>query len=268
MPSVFSYVNVYPQAKDLTLLEWELHPQFKETAPYTFVVQFSRSGSPIGTDWVDIATVVDGYRALYSFSDTIRRNYAVNEEEFYRIKLTTSDSNVYYSNAYPAWGALDRADRLKIREMYRQECLRLRKQVGSNGLLLKRRHWGKISTNPAIIDEDTKEILDPLNSVTFDTHFEGGYYKPIEYWVEYLPNTLKKIRITEPTTSDTKIETVKGLAWPAPRSMDIWVNCTTAVRYQVEDATIMTRIRHMAVTYTLRLRELPTTDIAYDIPLE
>jgi len=267
MAFVFGSLSVYPQLVNMSLIEWSLHPQFNRPGPYNFTVQFSRAGTPDAEDWTDLITVQDDNKAIYSFTDEFRRNWSVPTHWFYRIKLELPNGNqgeYYVSHAEPSWGSLGRQDVLQVREMYRQACLKLRKRAGSKGLLFKRKNWGIVTDTR---DPDTDEVIDTGSLVDYGVGFVGGYYYPVEYWLEMRAGETREISQNDTGTTDNVVLFCKGLAWPIPRTNDFWHDCTTGKRYYIGQITTTTRMRHQAVTLTIGISEAPATDSLYSVPL-
>ncbi len=264
MADVFTKLQVYPQRTDYTMVEWELHPDFSDPGPYTYTVQFSRSGVQTGDDWVDVSTVVNSSHNLINTIDTKQRAWSTVEQGFYRIKLVTG-SGTYYSYVEATFGSLDREDKLTLRELFRQQCLRFTKQVGSKGQLFRRRYWG---TRAATVDPDTEEVLNPNSTEDYGTGFVGGYWPPFTFWVEFLPGSSTKIQKDTIGTTNNVQERARCLAWPLPRTNDVWIDCTDGSRYIINEVTIEVEIRGYPVVALLDLRKAPPTDIIYSIPVD
>lgn len=264
MADVFTKVQVYPQRPDYTMIEWELHPDFNDPGTYTYTIQFSRSGVQDGDDWVDIGTVVNASHNLIQTVDTQQRSWSTVEQGFYRIKLVTG-AGTYYSYVEATFGSLDRGDKLKLRELFRQQCLRFTKQVGSKGQLFRRRYWG---VRASTVDPDTEEVLNPNKTEDYGTGFVGGYWPPFTFWLEFQIGTTTKITQESIGTVNDVHEHARCLAWPLPRSNDIWVDCTSGNRYFINSVTMEVEIRGFPVVAMLDIRLAPPTDIIYSLPVE
>jgi len=263
---VFKSVSVYPISPTQTQIYWEFTPgEFLPAAPLVLTLEMSRSGHD---EWGTVR-ILDPYDpTVGEIVDTSQRSWSTNETWFYRIKIVGTDGTVY-SSAEPSWGSLPRADRLKMREMYRQECLR-RKFTGSKGILFKRKHWGIeaefASTNAggqSIIDPDTGDILNHQSVTGKGTAFNGGYYTPVVYWLDLSAGETRKISQSETGTTDNFTLAASGMAFPLPRSKDVWQDCTSGKRYFIEAVTPKTKIRHVPVVVELALKEIPFSDVAY-----
>lgn len=264
---VFKSVSVYPISPTQTQIFWEFTPgESLPAGPLTLTLEMSRSGHD---EWGAVRELDPYDPTVGQIVDTAQRAWSVSEIWFYRIKIEGSDGTVY-SQAEPAWGSLPRGDRLKMREMYRQECLR-KKFTGSKGLLFKRKHWGiepeyarTDQGGQGIIDPDTGEVLDPQNDTGKGTDFNGGYYTPVTYWLDLSAGEKRKIAVNSDLgTTDNFALVGAGMAMPLPRSRDIWQDCTSGKRYIIDEVINKTKIRHIPITVDLVLKELPFTDVGY-----
>jgi len=262
---IFDSVSVYPVSPTLTKVRWTFLSPIELTAgPYTLYVEMSRS---VTDNWDVVGTLESYDLSVLEFYDTTQRSWATNEVWFYRIRMNSSVST-YVSRAEPAWGSLDRKDRLTLREMNRQECLRLTKKVGSKGLLFKRKHWGVLPTmheGASVVDFVTGEVLDVLSEGTSGTQFIGGYHAPISWWLELRAGEVRKTSRTEAAMEDETSVGATGLYYPIPRNADMWLDCTSGRRYWISSVTIKSKIKHVPVVVDLVLDEIPFTDIAYKV---
>lgn len=263
---VFKSISVYPISPTQTQIYWEFNPgEFLPAGPLVLTLEMSRSGHD---EWGTVRLLDPYDPSVGEIVDTSQRSWSVADTWFYRIRITGTDGTVY-SPVEPAWGSLPRGDRLKMREMYRQECLR-RKFTGSKGILFKRKHWGiepeYARTNQggqAILDPDTGEIVNHQSATGKGTAFNGGYYTPVTYWLDLGAGETRKIDQTELGTNDNFSITASGMAFPLPRSKDMWQDCTSGKRYFIESVVNKTKIRHIPVVVDLVLKEIPMSDVAY-----
>lgn len=270
MAHVFTSVTVYTLSPDQTLIEWELHPDFKLSGSYSFSVQFSRSANPDAADeWVQVGTQVVSPSATFSVYDAdVRFASTTARTGFYRVELVNGDGLTYYSYIEPTWGGLGRADRLLIREMYRQECLRLRKKVGTSGFLYHSRQHGP----KAALDNRSAEYVagGPLgfsNSATINTRFAGGYWSPVPYVVEVSTPVNKTAKTNGPGNVAPVVLQGRALAFPVPMSGDIWHSCVTGRRYYVNDVRVVAAVRSVPVVMQFGLGEIPPGRVEYDLEL-
>jgi len=262
--SVFNSVEVYPQQPDRTLVIWDLHPDFNAPGTYTFEIEYSRSGNPDDTDWVVLANVINTSGTAFYLSDDLQRTWSTNTQWFYRVKLTIG-TDVFYSYVVNSLGGMCKEDFLKMKEIFRQEALRMTKKVGNCGWLFRRKHWGERS--PETVDFDTDEVVVPVKTVDYGTGYIGGYWEPFKYCIDM--NTPDKRHITQTNvgTLDNQGVTGRGLAYPLPRSYDVWVDCSTGDRYYIHAVNIVAEIRNIPIIVNMELRKAPVSDIIYELPL-
>jgi len=268
MALVFNHVSVYPLLNNYTLVEWELHPSFNVDGPYRYTVQWSRSAAKDGGDWGDLITVDQSTSAAVSVEDDKQYNFSNATQFFIRIKLTFPSGDpelVYYSYPEPSWGSLARVDRLTLREVYRQTCLQFRRRSGSQGLLFKRKTWGNRTTST--VDPDTNEVINAESTIDYGTGFDGGYYHPTPYWVEFASGNTQAIVQGQVGTEADYVETVRVLSWPLPRSNDFWYSCVSGKRYLIKQVQVLSKVRHLPVILRLQLALIPPTDIIYQVPI-
>jgi len=262
--SIFSALQVYPRGPSSTLIQWGYAVGSTIPAgPYVLDVQYSRDGGPDSGDWRTIETLDPYDLNTVSYLDANPRVWSVTDQYWYRVILSTGDGS-FTSPAEPAWGSPDRNDRLKMREMYRQECLRLVKLVGSKGRLHRRRNWGTVAAGEGdpegsakIVDPDTGDVLDPANVPGVGTAIMGGYYPSVEWWLELKPSSPRTLVKGELGTTDTFNIIGTGAAFPQPHSNDLWEDCTTGKIYRIETVAPKTAIRHIPVVVDVVLREIP-----------
>ncbi len=245
--------------KQAVLVAWALNPAFTEPGPYRFKLQRGRAVTD--DKWVDVSETVDqpwlyDYHPLFSQHD---------RSTVYRVILVDGNGVEYISQAtsiYQDWSHLDW--RL-MREIIRKETLGQHKFGGTRGWLIKRRQWGDPCT--ACVDPNTGTVTNSHCEICLGTGIIAGYYDPLEYWVTMNPNQRMKRLQPDQGVVAAIIETVRGLAWPAPEENDIWVQHGTNRRFRIQpDIQAIARHRGIDVVLDLRLEELPLENVAYSIP--
>lgn len=268
MPTVFQNVNVYPLLPEYTLVDWTVHPQFTQDPPWTFTVEVSKTGNPDSpSDWTAIAAVTNTSYTIQSVSQQKQHLWGNSDRVYYRIKMTTAAEEEYYSSPEPSWGGLTHRDRSKVKEMYRQECLRMRKTVGSAGLLYRIKTWGVRSTSTTV-DPNTNEVIDTQNTVDYGTGFDGGYWGPFVYWMDIDAGRTEAVDQGNLGTEINIVKNARALAWPMPRTKDIWVDCTTGIRYEIKANRVAYKVRHVPVVLNINMMQIPRTDVVYDLGKE
>lgn len=261
--NVFTRVSVYPHQPEGVLIEWELHPKFNPIGSYTFTVEYSRSGNQNSGEWSDLGTVTNKTGAMFLFKDLKKRAYSTFALWFYRIRLDVG-SHRFYSEPISSLGSLNRQDNLIFQKIVRDETLRLCKKVGHRGYLLRRKYWGERAST---VSTDTYEVLNPTSTEDYGTGFKGGYWQPMVFWVDINANNVQKVVKSEIGTLDNKAVVARGLAFPLPRSNDIWVDCATGLRHRIDSVSIIAKVRHLPVVTQFQLNEIPPTHVIYQFPL-
>lgn len=260
---VFDRVFVWPQiSAGSTRVEWTLHPNFADEGSYTFQLQVGKTGLDDATDWTDVgAPVVDTYFAL----DTAQRVYGKFQWTHYRVKLTSS-AGVYYSTPQLALGNLGFADWNRARELLRLEKLRLVKEAGQEGYLLKRKLFGTTCT---CIDTVTKEVKNPQHSDCYGTGIVGGYYEPYScFYVEQSTKVNRShIDPMKGTANDRTTVAGRMLNVPQVFSYDVWVDRDSDLRWAIHNIQSLVEVRGVPLVVSCEMRLLPFTDPVYQFDI-
>jgi hypothetical protein len=262
---IFERIFIWPQfAAGSTRVEWVLHPNFTDTGPYTFQLQVGGTGSNDADDWADVgAPVIDTYFAL----DSIRRAYGKFQWTHYRIKLVTS-AGEYFSTPQPCLGNLGFQDWARARELVRLETLRLKKEAGQEGYLLKRKLFGEVCT---CVDAETGEVKNPQHLDCYGTGFVGGYYDP--YSCVYVEQSVRAHRshidaAQRGTVDDLPVVNGRMLNVPQVFSYDVWVDRDTDLRWAIHKIQNIVEIRGVPLVVSAEMRLLPFTDIVYQYDID
>ncbi len=247
--------------KNAVLVAWVLNPAWVPTVPGPFQFKLQRGRSPNDDKWADISTTTN-QPWLYDYYPVLSQH---DRSTFYRVILTDGTGKEWVSQAVEmdvTWG---HNDWRLMREIIRKEMLVQRKKAGTKGWLLKRRTWG--DPCPVCVDPNTQAIKNSHCLICYGTGIVGGYYDPMDYWVTMNPTQrLKKIQGDEGLITAV-METVRGLAWPAPEANDIWVMAGSNRRYRIDgDIVVAARHRGVDVILDLHLEELPLSNMVYEVP--
>lgn len=255
--TVENHFNVV--TRQAVLVVWALNPAFTEPGPYRFKLQRGRAANDDA--WVDVAETVD-QPWLYDHHPVFGQ---FEHSTFYRVVLTDGNDKQYVSQAVSMDMSWSHYDWRLMREIIRKETLVQHKKGGTKGYLLKRRTWG--DPCPECVDPRTGEIRDSHCQACFGTGIVGGYYPAEEYWVVMNPTQRLKRIMGDEGLKTVVMETVRGLAWPAPEGNDIWVQANSNKRYRINgDVVVQARHRGVDVVLNLHLEELPLSNIVYDVP--
>lgn len=262
---VFKRIVIWHMTRGGTQLYWELVPTFSVPGPYKFFIDL---GQPATDTWIALnsAPIVDD---CY-FQDPCQRTWDQFVEHYYRIRLLTPDGTVYKSQPTQAYGALDRKDWLRARDIVRREHLQQRKVDGSQGVLLKRKKFGQEC--PVCLDHDTREITNSECGTCYGTGIVGGYYPAVEFWFTGGPTgTTRQVKNASPPrgkNADMKEDGARCVLYPLIDTKDVWVQGNTDERYIIDKFTVIAELRGLPLVASAELRLAPATDIVYSIPLE
>lgn len=261
---IFDRLLTYPSIKGTTRVEWTLHPRFDGAEPYTYQLQFGRTGNPLANDWVNVGGAQVGGTFLL---DTVPRVYGKFQWSHYRLLLTPATADVTYaSRPQTLMGRLGKRDWLRAKETRRLENLRLQAEAGADGYLLKRRHFG---TPCDCLDELTAEIRKPQHETCYGTGFVGGYFAP--YPCFYVDMGLNKHRLhldgDRGSVNDEPVITGRAVNDPQVMSYDVWVEKDTDIRWIVHHVAHIVEIRGLPVVVGLQLKQAPFSDIVYSFPI-
>jgi hypothetical protein len=259
---VFHRVFVTVAPDNSKLIEWQLDDSFKPaTSTFRFYVEVSRAAG----EWTRLnptAPVIDDCL----FVDPTRYRYNLTNDVFYRVVLDDGGPEELVSKPEGTMGVLSRHNFLIMRDIIRKEYLRLQKFGGELGWLLKRRKSGALC--PTCRDHDTGTVVTSQCTTCFGTRYVKGYYNAYPFFTE-LGGTASGEDVTMPAaTNNQKARQVRAVAYPRMDTYDIWVDGDKNKRYfvrKVEDAASM---GGKPLIYVAQFREIPTTDISYQVPLE
>ncbi len=255
----FRRVSVDHMVRGVTRVWWQLEPLFNDPGPYTFQLQFGRTGLRDTPDWKDIGgPVVNGFTA----TDSEWREGGYDILSHYRVKLTTPNG-VYVSQAANCYGELTEKDWLLAREIIRKERLRHR-MVSVSGYLLKPYRYGKPC--PRCRDQLTQEVTDANCDVCNGTGFEVGFHPPLalQCW-DLSPETIQEDvdDQVKGSTRENAYVTARVVGFPALNKNDIWVNGSSDERWRVETIQVLAAIRGVPIVYSVKMGLLPFNNAVY-----
>jgi hypothetical protein len=246
-----------------TRVTWTLANHFIEDTPYVFQVQAGYTGLPDGDDWVDVGSpVTDTFVA----TDTTRRWYGKSRTAHYRVRLTTAQGNIYYSQPATTLGDLNWRDWHIAQEIVRKEKLRHKWFTSPEGYLLKQKRDGVRCSR--CIDAMTDAPKDSKCPVCYGTGWDGGYFSP--HPLSYADISNEKAR--EARNAQTGMEksvVVMARFNGAPQldAQDVWVNSKSDYRYEIHAIATEAQVRGVPIVVTAELRLLPPHHIIYQFPL-
>ena len=244
-----------------TRVWWYLDPTFNDSGPYSFQLQYGRTGLKDATDWQNVGSpVVNGYTAY----DPAWRESGYDKTIHYRVILTTPQSS-YVSQAANCFGELPEREWVLAREIIRKEQVRNR-LVATSGYLIKPMRYGKLCK--LCRDPLTKEVTDNSCPECSGTGFEIGYHPSLalQCW-DLSPVAINEEVDTEMkgTTRDQPYVEARAIGFPAINKYDIWVNATSDDRWVVDNIQVIAALRNVPIIYKLRLGLLPYSNPIYTI---
>lgn len=264
-PIIFPFrrVSVDHMVHGKTRVWWYLDPAFNDGGPYSFQLQYGRTGLKDATDWKNVGPpVVNGYTAY----DPAWRESGYDKTIHYRVVLTTAQS-VYVSQAANCFGELPEREWVLAREIIRKEQVRNR-LVATPGYLIKPMRYGKLCT--LCRDPLTKEVTDNSCPECSGTGFEIGYHPSLamQCW-DLSPAAINEELDAEMkgTTREQPYVEARVIGFPAINKYDIWVNATSDDRWVVDNIQVIAALRNVPIIYKLRLGLLPYSNPVYTIEI-
>lgn len=261
---IFARLRAWPLINGGTRVEWVLHPRFSDPRPHTFQLQFGRTGNAEADDWVDVGLTVDD--TYYAVDDT-KRVYGKFQWTHYRVLLASSVA-VYASAPQNLYGSLPKRQWRIVREIERMERLRLRKEAGQEGYLLKRRLFG---TACDCIDYQTGEVRNAQCTTCYGTGYENGYYEPYGcFYAELQPhgNDSNVDGNSRGTVNDAPRTVGRLINSPQIFSGDIWVDRDTDFRWQIHGIKNVVEVTGVPVVVNAEMRLLPFSHPIYQLEID
>lgn len=264
-PRIFPFrrVSVDHMVRGVTRVWWQLEPLFNDPGPYSFQLQFGRTGLRDAADWQNVgAPVTNGYYA----EDPAHREAGYDLLLHYRVVLTTPNST-YVSQPSNCFGELTEKDWLLAREVIRKEQLR-HKYVSAPGYLIKPMRYGVMCKRCR--DPLTQEITDADCVVCNGTGFEVGFHPPLpmQCW-DLSPQTIEENidANLKGATRNNPYVMARVIGFPALNKNDVWVNGSSDERWLVESIQITAAIRNVPIVYQVKLGLLPLNHATYAIEI-
>jgi hypothetical protein len=253
----FEYIKVDRILRGNSVIHWALDPEFDESTPWTYTLQWASSGD---NAWTDVTTVSDQTYA----TDTEQREKRLIFEGAYRLKLVTGDGTIYYSkpSLLPlGWTSRD----LRIaEEIKRKEEL----VYGINGVtfwLLQRKWWGSSCSD--CVDDVSGEVLNTNCTSCFGTGYEGGYYTPYEMKGMYLTPKQAGIKQSNIGTVGQDVVLIRCCPLPVVHKDDIIIASGSDQRYIIPEGGVKTvsSMKNIPLVQVLTCALLPPSDIVYSM---
>lgn len=267
-------------------IQWDLE-EVTESGSFTFDVE--RSGSTEGP-WTTVGTgLADVYTYDDPLSDEEANTLSLSRDIYYRVKVTPPSGavNAFYSPVVnldgqaeteivgprpiigyqvldPAQHEVDprtqatkrpRIERrlfLLRRKILRDEYVRLKKLVGIEFYLLKRRHFGTRCTN--CYDPYTREVTISHCSECYGTSWIGGYFNPVEILGAPQESQVQS-DLSPQTKDDIRMSQIQLLDFPRIDEGDLLIEKAHNRRFLVK-RRYYTTLKRISVHQTVSVSEL------------
>ena len=220
-------------------VRWQVRDNFCRR-PLSFDVLYGRTASDT------FKVMAKGLTDVTTWVDPVDRQGNLQTAfGLYALRVTdTKTGEKWYSAPQQAGSNWTNHDWRICREIVRQERVRLIKgRAGSRGFLCK-----AIAVGPACscANPDTGDVYNPNCGDCYGTGFAGGYYPPIECYVDMNPQqAFRKLTDDQGLVSDTLISW-RVLAYPRFEPRDFWVDANTGIRWRI-GANIQTAAQRLGV---------------------
>lgn len=151
--------------------------------------------------------------------------------------------------------------RLLRRKILRDEYIRLRRLVGVEFYLLKRRHFGTRCTT--CYDPTTREVTRSRCPVCYGTSWSGGYFTPVAVYGAQQTSQIQS-NLSPQTTDDIRLTRVQFLDFPRIDEGDLLVEKAHNRRFLVKQR-YYTTLKNVTVHQTITASELERQAIEYSV---
>lgn len=228
-------------------LYWTIEPTSEDINEYDFSVL--RSGAELGP-WQLLASGLN-----FQYIDWEANNYTSDRIYYYTIRITHKTTGKYIDfgpeyNKFPI-------EPVGL-ELIRKKNVYLKTQTGLPVFLFRKKTFGQYC--PACFDLIKQRISKTNCEVCFGTGFAGGYWKPMDLYVNRaVPDSVTKSIGFNKTTGAMVVETTN---FPIVCAGDFILFPQVGDRYRVVSITVHTRMGAVISQY-VNLTEINRSDIEY-----
>lgn len=200
-------------------------------------------------------------------SDGPSRRHNRLDEVYYAIRSIDSKNSINFSAPQRVGSNWTKQDWILARQIAREENVRLRKTIaGVRGWLLKRKSFG--DPCPDCLEPSTGEVTNPNCESCFGTGIDGGYYPPIEMWVELTPEKIIRKLESGLGTIFSKIRQIRALSYPPFSSNDFWVHSSTNHRFRIQSPiAAIAEVASVPVVMQADVQDEEFNDVIYKFPV-
>lgn len=247
-------------AAGVVRIAWEIRDDFCERAKY-FEYDVIVGRSP--TDqFTKIATVTDRF-----YDDPEQRQLDHSLSLYYALRVRDKRTgDVWYTPPVRVGCKWQKEDWRIAREISRAFRKRLGPgRAGTRGYLLKRRNFGPPCEE--CVDPVTGQIATADCQACWGTGIEGGYYDPIEAWVEASPERVMRKLDGQQGMMSEVLSDFTALAYPPFEPNDYWKDATSGLIYKVKgDLATVAHLRLIPVLQRYRVDVEQRSAIIYEYP--
>ena len=181
------------------------------------------------------------------------------------VGYTIDDSRRYYTNLDPYTNRQKtiRYPHKRIillrRKILREQYVTLKKLNGVAVKVLKRKHFGVRCSDCS--DELTRAIVQYTCTTCYGTGWEGGFFSPIDTYINFRPETVNKSTSQVGVTEVVKTSATM-LYYPKVEKDDVIVELDTNKRWRVETSS-QTELRRMILHQRVVISELSRDSVEY-----
>jgi len=240
---------------------WTLSNGFSDPNPLSWTFTVERGYSPTGP-WEALSPALGNVRFWAQSTDPVNpEQLRLNKDRIlhYRIVLTTP-VKTYYSDVRMPYGDVSRYDYLILREIMRQELLRMRLMSGVRCAYWSEAVYG--SPCPVCRHPVSGDSLREDCDACYGTGVLPGYYGPYDVWCSFTPEK----RDTEQTDNGTvqlRSLVVRMIGYPYSKHGDIIVDLESNKRYHIDGVETLMEVRRIGAIQQALANELPLSDPIY-----
>lgn len=198
----FSKFYIYPSYPETITLQWDIDNK-QLPGKYTFIVSQSNNNK----DFTPIAPpLINTYQYKIRWAELLSTE--VRNSLYFKVECTPPIINpqlqyTVFSQTIPCFNTqLQKREFLIAKEINRKENLRFEKLIGMPAKVLKRKNFGELCTH--CVDKLTGSVTNSSCLICYGTRFVGGYYNPVDVYMEIVGLPVEKI-ISEFGTTEVKV---------------------------------------------------------------
>lgn len=203
---------------------------------------------------------INGLKNVFTAIDDNSPNYGKYRRPYYRVSVLKDSTNeIYFTKPVTYYGIPDCVG-LEIAKRYN---LLLKTHVGVKCFIYKRKQWGRRCT--VCWDVKLQRNTKTRCIVCYDTTYEGGYWYPIETYINFEPSRLIIQQTIWGRTEPNALAAWTG-NYPFIEPQDIIVDPIGNKRWMIKNVSTNEK-RRIPLKQILQLEELDRGRIEYSLPV-